>query len=69
MCCSEKLWVPYPWRSSRTGWMGPWAAELVGGRSVHSRGLELSGFKVPSNSSHDYVLHCVQNQQMVIGRG
>jgi len=21
--------VPHPWRRSRSGWMGPWAAELV----------------------------------------
>jgi len=24
--CPEKLWVLYPWRDSRPGWMGPWAA-------------------------------------------
>jgi len=24
--CPEKLWVPHPWRHSRPGWMGPWAA-------------------------------------------
>ena len=24
--CPEKLWVPHPWRCSRPGWMGPWAA-------------------------------------------
>jgi len=23
--------VPHPWRCSRPGWMGPWAAELLGG--------------------------------------
>jgi len=26
----RELWVPHPWRYSRTGWIGPWAAELVG---------------------------------------
>jgi len=41
--CPEKLWVPHPWRRSRPGWMGPWAAELVGSSSVHGRGLELDG--------------------------
>jgi len=24
-CCTEKLWVPHPWRHSRLGWMEPWA--------------------------------------------
>jgi len=23
--------VPHPWQCSRPGWMGPWAAELLGG--------------------------------------
>ena len=22
----ERLWMPHPWRCSRPGWMGPWAA-------------------------------------------
>jgi len=38
----EKLWCPIP-GSSRPGWMGPWAADLVGGRPVHGRVLGLSG--------------------------
>ena len=21
--CPERLWMPYPWRCSRPGWMGP----------------------------------------------
>ena len=25
-CCPERLWMPHPWRCSRPGWMGPWAA-------------------------------------------
>jgi len=25
-CYPEKLWMPQPWRCSRPGWMGPWAA-------------------------------------------
>ena len=24
--CPERLWMPHPWRHSRPGWMGPWAA-------------------------------------------
>ena len=24
--CPERLWMPHPWRCSRPGWMGPWAA-------------------------------------------
>ena len=24
--CPERLWMPCPWRCSRPGWMGPWAA-------------------------------------------
>jgi len=24
--CPERLWMPRPWRCSRPGWMGPWAA-------------------------------------------
>ena len=24
--CPEKLWMPYPWRLSRSGWIRPWAA-------------------------------------------
>ena len=23
---SRELWVPHPWKLSRPGWMGPWAA-------------------------------------------
>jgi len=45
--CLEKLWVPYLWRYSRPGWMGSWAAELVGGCPAHSRGLGLDDFRVP----------------------
>jgi len=30
--CPEKLGMPHPWRHSRLGWMGPWAAELVWGQ-------------------------------------
>ena len=40
--CLEKLWVPHPWSHSRPGWMGPWAAELLGG-TARGRGLGLDG--------------------------
>ena len=42
--------VPHPWRRSRPGWMGPRAAELLGGSPVHGRGL------VPSNLNHSVIL-------------
>jgi len=29
--------VPHPWRCSRPGWIGPWAAELLGGSPAQSR--------------------------------
>jgi len=32
--------VPHSKRHSRPGWMGPWAAELLGGSPAHSRELE-----------------------------
>ena len=33
--------VSQPWRRSRPGWMGPWAAELLGGSPAQGRGMEL----------------------------
>jgi len=48
--------VPHPWRRSRPGWMGPWAAELLGGSSAHGMGLEWVGFEVPSNLNHCMIL-------------
>ena len=35
--------VPHPWRPLRPGWMGPWAAELLGDNSADVRGLEMAG--------------------------
>lgn len=37
----EKLWVPHPWRWSRSGWMHPKLPNPVGGNSVPGQGLEL----------------------------
>jgi len=58
----QKMWVPHPWRCSRQGWMGPWAAWSGGGQWAHSWGGFWVGFEVPSNSSHSMVLwlwfHC-----------
>ena len=45
--CPGKLWVPRPWRCSRQGWMGPWAAWAGEGQPAH--GWNWIGFKVPSN--------------------
>ena len=28
--CLEKQWIPHPWRCSRPGWMGTWAAWFGG---------------------------------------
>jgi len=40
---------------SRPGWMGPWAAELVGGRPAHSRGWSWMDLKVLSNPSNSMI--------------
>ena len=48
--------VPHPWRHSRPGWMGPWAAELVGGSPAHGTGRGWVGFGVPSNPNHSVIL-------------
>jgi len=37
--CPEKLWVPHPWRHSRPGWMGPWAARAAGGQPYPWQGV------------------------------
>ena len=34
--CPEKLRMPHPCRHSSPGWMGPWAADLVGGSPAHN---------------------------------
>jgi len=37
--CPHKLWMPHPWRHSRSGWMGLWATWPSGSSSVHGRGF------------------------------
>lgn len=37
----EKLWMPYPWRCSRPGWKGPWAAWFSGRCPCSWQRLEL----------------------------
>jgi len=48
--------VPYPWKRSRPGWMGLWAAELLGGSPAHSTGWGQVGFEVPSSPRHSGIL-------------
>jgi len=52
----RKAVVPHPWRHSRPGWMGPWAAELAGGSPAHRRRWGWVGFKVPSRPNHTEIL-------------
>jgi len=47
---------PHPWRRSRPGWMGPWAAELLGGSPAHGTGWDWMGFEVLSYLSHSIIL-------------
>ena len=54
--------VPHPWRRSRPGWMGPWAAELLGGSPAHGTGWGRVGFEVPSNP----VIHSRDSSLFVI---
>jgi len=42
--CPEKLWMPHPWRCSRPGWMGPWAA-WSGEMYFCAHGCELAPFQ------------------------
>ena len=35
--CPERLWMSHPWRCSRPGLMGSWAADLVGGNPAPIR--------------------------------
>ena len=58
----ERLWMPCPWRCSRPGWMGPWAAWYsirYGGWWLCTRhgGWNLMILEVPSNSSHSVTLN------------
>ena len=47
--------VPHPWRRSRPGWMGPWAAKLLDGSSAHGTGWYWVGFKVPCSPNHSVI--------------
>jgi len=50
------LWVPHPWRCSRSGWMGPGQPELVGGSEPMAAGWNWMGSKAPSRSNHSMML-------------
>ena len=54
--------VPHPWRCSRPGWMGPWAAELLGGSPAHGTGWDWEDFKVPFNPDHSMEVPKVRNK-------
>ena len=56
-CCPERLWMPLPWRCSRPGWMGPWAAwsSIRYGAwrpCLQQGGRSLVILEVPSNPDH-----------------
>jgi len=62
----ERLWMPHPWRCSRPGWMGPWAAWAGmkwGGwwPCLQQRGWSFVILEVPSNPSHSVVCDSVRN--------
>ena len=59
--CLERLWMPHPWRCSRPGWMGSWAAWS----SIKHRGWwpclwqgdwRFMILEVPSNLGHSVIL-------------
>ena len=59
--CPERLWMLHPWRCSRPGWMGPWAAWSsikCGGwwPCLWQRGWSFMILEVPSNPSHSMIL-------------
>ena len=59
--CPERLWMPHPWRCSRPGWMGPWAAwssiRYEGWwPCLWQGGWSLMILQVPSNPSHSMIL-------------
>ena len=59
--CPERLWMLCPWRYSRTGWMGPWAAWSsirYGGwwPCMWQGGWSLRILEVPSNPNHSMIL-------------
>jgi len=59
--CPERLWMPRPWRCSRPGWMGPWAAWssiTCGGwwPCLGWWGSSLMILEIPSNLGHSVIL-------------
>jgi len=46
--------VPHPWRHSRPGWMGPWAAWAGGGQPCPWKGLGLGGLWGPFQPKPSY---------------
>jgi len=64
--CSEKLWMPHPWRCSRPGWMGPWATWSSSWQPyLWHGGWNLLIFEVPSNPSHLVTLWNILNNRQV----
>jgi len=59
--CPQRLWMLHPWRCSRPGWMGPWAAWSsirYGGLRpfLWEWGWNLMILEAPSNPSHSMIL-------------
>ena len=59
--CPDRLWMHHPWRCSRPGWMGPWAAwssiKCGGWQPCLWQGSwSLMILRVPSNPSHSVIL-------------
>ena len=59
--CPERLWMPHPWRHSRPGWMGPWAAWSgikCGGwwPCLWQGGWSFMILEVPSKLGHSVIL-------------
>ena len=58
--CPEKLWLPHPWRCSRPGWMGPWAAwssikQEGWWPCLWQGGWSFMILEVPSNPGHSVI--------------
>ena len=55
--CPEKLWMSHPWKCSRPGWMGPWAAWSSGRCPCPWQGnWNKMLFKVSSSPNHSKIL-------------
>lgn len=53
---TEELWVPHPWRCSRSGWMGFEQPGLMEAVPPHGRGLEQDDSSVPFHPKPFYIL-------------